>query len=200
MPRLDLAEISAKTQKHQLVNTKFLLYRCGPIIGHFTVHSMVGYILSGNSTVTVGVSCELLRYHTGKCHAIVPARAIAGLVVPAPRIFPRRLGVRLSTMQQFVRYHAGKGHAIGQGCSRSYRKSPQEKPTATLELPDKMYPTILCSVKCPVIRPQRCSTLQKSTSGYQQQVGSDRVARMNLSVRRLANSQFQHIPVSFTTT
>ena len=37
------------------------LYRCVRIIGHFTVHRMVGYNLSGSSTVAVGVACELLR-------------------------------------------------------------------------------------------------------------------------------------------
>ena len=36
------------------------LYRCDRIIGHFTVHRMVGYNL-GSSTVDVGVSCKLLR-------------------------------------------------------------------------------------------------------------------------------------------
>ena len=35
-----------------------VLYPSGRIIGHFTVHRMVGYILSGIG----GLSCELLRY------------------------------------------------------------------------------------------------------------------------------------------
>ena len=48
-----------------------------------------------------------------------------------------------------------------------------------IEPPDKMYPTILCQVKCPMIRPQRYSTLQNPISGYQPQVGSDRVALIN---------------------
>ena len=30
----------------------------------------------------------------------------------------------------------------------------QETPTATVELPDKLYETILCTVKCPMTRPQ----------------------------------------------
>ena len=46
----------------------------------------------------------------------------------------------------------------------------------TIELHEKMYPTILCTVKCPMIRPQRYNALQMPTSGYQPQVGSDRVA------------------------
>ena len=37
------------------------LYCCGRIIGHFTVHKMVGYIFSGSSIGIIGVSCELLR-------------------------------------------------------------------------------------------------------------------------------------------
>ena len=44
--------------------------RCGRIIGHFTVHRTVGYISSGSSTVSFGVSCELLRSWdtSGKVH------------------------------------------------------------------------------------------------------------------------------------
>ena len=37
------------------------VYRRGRVIEHFTVHGMVGYILSGSSIVILGVSCELLR-------------------------------------------------------------------------------------------------------------------------------------------
>ena len=37
-------------------------------------------------------------------------------------------------------------------------KSSQETPIMTIELPDKMYPTILCKAKCPMIRPQRYMT------------------------------------------
>ena len=33
-------------------------------------------------------------------------------------------------------------------------KSSQETPTMTFELPDKMYPTNICTVECPRIRPQ----------------------------------------------
>ena len=62
-----------------------------------------------------------------------------------------------------------------------------------------MYPIILCKAKCPMIR-QRYSILQKPISGYQPQVGSDRVALINIAVRRLGNGQVQHIPVMFTTT
>ena len=49
--------------------------RCGRIIGHITLHRMVGCILSGSSTVTVGVSCELLRYERevhGRWHGTSP--------------------------------------------------------------------------------------------------------------------------------
>ena len=77
-------------------------------------------------------------------------------------------------------------------------KSSQETPIMTIELLDKMYPTILCKVKCPMIRPQRYSILQKPISGYQPQVGSDRVALINIAVRTLGNGQVQHIPVIFT--
>ena len=47
-----------------------VLYRCGRIIGHFTVHGMVEHILPGSPNVTVGVSCELLKswYTNGKVH------------------------------------------------------------------------------------------------------------------------------------
>ena len=36
-------------------------YHCSRIIGHFSVQMMVGYILSRSTTVTIGVSCEILR-------------------------------------------------------------------------------------------------------------------------------------------
>ena len=68
------------------------------------------------------------------------------------------------------------------------------------KVPDKLYPTILCKVKCPMIRPQRYSTLHKPVSAYQPQVGSDRVALISIAVHTLGNGQVQHIPVSFTTT
>ena len=61
----------------------------------------------------------------------------------------------------------------------------QEAPTMIIELLDKIYPTLLCAVKCPIIRPQRYSTLQKPISGYQPQVGSDRAALMNIPARTL---------------
>ena len=78
-------------------------------------------------------------------------------------------------------------------------QSSQETPIMTIELPDKMYPTILCKAKYPMIRPQRYSTLQKPISGYQPQVGSDRGALINIAVRALGNGQVQHITVIFTT-
>ena len=37
-----------------------VLYRCGRIIGHFTRHNLVGYIISARFTVNIGVSCEHL--------------------------------------------------------------------------------------------------------------------------------------------
>ena len=40
-------------------------------------------------------------------------------------------------------------------------KSSRETPKITIELPNKMYTTILCNVKCPMTRPQRYSTIQK---------------------------------------
>ena len=51
-----------------------------------------------------------------------------------------------------------------------------------------------------MIRPQRYSTLQKPISGYQSQVGSDRVALINLPVRTLDHDDVQQIVVSFMTT
>ena len=40
----------------------------------------------------------------------------------------------------------------------------------------------------------------KPISGYQPQLGSGRVALINIAVRTLSNGQVQHIPVSFPTT
>ena len=79
-------------------------------------------------------------------------------------------------------------------------KGSRETPIMTVELPEKMCPNILCTVKVPMILPQRYSTLQKPISGCQRQVGSERVALINIAVRTLGNGQAQHIPVSFTTT
>ena len=79
-------------------------------------------------------------------------------------------------------------------------KSSQETPIMTIELPDKMYPAILCRVECPMIRPQRFNALREPISGYQPQVGSDRVALINIAVRTLGNGQVQHIPAIFTMT
>ena len=79
-------------------------------------------------------------------------------------------------------------------------KSPHETPKMTIKLPDKTYPTVLCNLKCPIIRPQRYNTLKKPISGYEPPVGSDRVALMNIAVRTLGNGQVQHIPVIFTMT
>ena len=53
----------------------------------------------------------------------------------------------------------GKCHVIGHGLSCSYLNSSQETPTTTVELLEKWYLTILCTVKCPLIRPQRCTPL-----------------------------------------
>ena len=44
------------------------------------------------------------------------------------------------------RHHTGKCCAIGHESSHLSLKSSQETPTATIELPDKLYPTILCTM------------------------------------------------------
>ena len=62
-----------------------------------------------------------------------------------------------------------------------------------------MYPTILCTEKCPKIRPQLYSTPQKPISSCQPQAGADRVAFISIAVRKLGNGQIQHIVASFTT-
>ena len=59
---------------------------------------------------------------------------------------------------------------------------------------------MLSTVKYPMMRPQRYSTLQKPISGYQPQVGSDRVALINIPARALGNDQVQQIVVHFITT
>ena len=57
------------------------------------------------------------------------------------------------------------------------------------------------TVKCRRVRPQRYSTLQKAISGYQPQLGSDRVALINLAARTLCNGHVQQkIVVSLITT
>ena len=56
------------------------------------------------------------------------------------------------------------------------------------------------TIKYPMVRPQGYSTLQKPISGYQPQVGSDRVALINLAVRTLGNDYVQQVVVSLITT
>ena len=51
--------------------------------------------------------------------------------------FPRRLGVRLPSIQQFVCYHTGKCQAIGLRPSRSSFKSSLETQTEKVELPSQ---------------------------------------------------------------
>ena len=56
------------------------------------------------------------------------------------------------------------------------------------------------TVKCPMVRSQGYSTLQKPISGYQPQVGSERVALINRAVRTLGNDYVPQIVVSLITT
>ena len=63
-----------------------------------------------------------------------------------------------------------------------------------------LQPFYIRVVNCPMIRPQRYSTLQKPISGYQPQVGSDRVALKNIAVRKLVKGKIIKIVVSLTTT
>ena len=55
------------------------------------------------------------------------------------------------------------------------------------------------TVKCPMVRPQLYSTLQKPFSGNEPQVGS-RVAFINLDVRTFGNDHVEQIVVSLITT
>ena len=55
--------------------------------------------------------CRILYKYLVEVHRLVTA----GPVVPAPRTSPRRLAVRLPTMQKFVSYHTPKRHTIGHG-------------------------------------------------------------------------------------
>ena len=56
------------------------------------------------------------------------------------------------------------------------------------------------TAKCPMVRPPGYNTLQKPISGYQLQVGSDRVVLINLAVRTLGNDHVKHIVISLITT
>ena len=64
-------------------------------------------------------------------------RGTAGPMVSAPRTSPRRLGVRLSSMQYFFRYHTGKCQAIGVRPSRPSLKSSLETQTENVKLPSQ---------------------------------------------------------------
>ena len=63
--------------------------------------------------------------------------ATAGPVVSASRTSPRKLGVRLSSMQWFVRYHTGKCQAIGPRPFRSSFKSSLDRRQKNVELPSQ---------------------------------------------------------------
>ena len=123
--------------------------------------------------------------------------ATTGPVVSAPRTSPRRLGVRFF-LNAIVR-------------SLSHRKVPSQLPSAFPSICQELtrngdrkigtpviakYPT----VKCPMVRPKRYSTLQMPISGYQPQVGSDPFALINLAVRTLENDYVEQIVVSLITT
>ena len=69
-----------------------------------------------------------------------------------------------------------------------------------VELPNILYPTILSTVKCAMIRPQRYTTLQKPISGYQPQVGSGREALINIADRTLGNDPKKSWSVSIRPT
>ena len=86
---------------------------------------------------------------------MVSTRATAGPVALAPASFPRRLGVRSSTMQYFVRYHTGTCHAIGNGLSRPSLKRVRKEGTPLKNISN--HP--LCALKYLMIRPQRYTNI-----------------------------------------
>ena len=83
--------------------------------------------------------------------------------------------------------------AFGLPVHRSRVESQREK----VHLPSQVKsPT----VKCPMVLPQRYSTVQRPISGYQPQVGSNRLASIKLALRRLGNDHVQQIVVTLITT
>ena len=103
-------------------------------------------------------------------------------------------------MQLFDYNHTGKCNAICHVPSRPSPKSSQETPTATVEIPEKLDPAVVCTVECPMMRPLRCSTLQMPISDYPPKVGSEREALINVAIRTLGNDQVLQIVASFITT
>ena len=110
--------------------------------------------------------------------------ATVGPVVSAPRASPRRPGaafvldavVTSLSHREVPRHRPSTFPSISQELSRNANRKSRTPVTAKS-------PT----AKCPMVRPPRYSTLQKPISGYQPQVGSDRVALINLAVRTLGN-------------
>ena len=85
-------------------------------------------------------------------------------------------------------------------CHRSWTfpfvyQSSHPTPTVTVEpLASCIQPFyVRCTVKCPMTRLQRYSTLQKPISLYQPQVGLQRVALIDIAVRTSSNNQAQHL-------
>ena len=123
--------------------------------------------------------------------------ATVGPVVSALRTFPRRIGVRLSSMKWLFCYHTGKCESIGFLPSHPTLMSSLETQTKKCGTP---VTAISPAVKCPMVPPQRYSTLRKPTSDYQPQVVFDRLALINPAFHTLGNDRFQQVVVTLITT
>ena len=121
----------------------------------------------------------------------------AGPVVTAPRTSPRRLAVRSPSMLQLFRDHTGKCVDIGLRPSSPYLNRATKNANTKSGTP---VTAKSLTVTCPMIRPQRYSTLEIPTSGNQPHDGSDGIALINRTVRILANNPVQQFVISLLTT
>ena len=95
---------------------------------------------------------QFVRYHTGKCHPIGH-----GVPIHLSRAHKNRQFRRWNSLKNISTNHFIYGKMKNAKCyDHAVVLAHIETPISTVELPDKLYPpTILCRVKCPMIRPQR---------------------------------------------
>ena len=106
---------------------------CLQLVFHTSISSVLSDLVNASRSYlgikhNSPISIELYRLST------------AGPVVSAPRTSPRRHGVRLSSMRQFLRYHTGKCQAIRVRPSRPFlRSSPEPQTEKKVELPSQQF-------------------------------------------------------------
>ena len=106
---------------------------CFQLVSHTNNRSAKYFSVSEKQVDHVWAVSRTYAIQLNRTDSRPPARS-------GPRTSPRRLGVRLSSTQQFFRYHTGKCQAIGLRPSRPSLKSSLETQTEKVELPSQRNP------------------------------------------------------------